>query len=70
MTFYVQGLNGHEQMTLGELFKERVVGKTQATVAVRAIGENENRASTGKHGQRGARAYQSVKQQARLVMLA
>lgn len=70
MTFFVQGLNGHEQMALGELFKEHAVGKTQATVAVRAIGENEDRANTGKHGQRGAQAYQSVKQQARTVMLA
>ena len=70
MTFFVQGLNGHEQMALGELFKEHAVGKTQATVAARAIGEHEGRAGTGKHGQRVARAYQSVKQQAQTVMLA
>jgi len=70
MTFFVQGLNGHEQMALGELFKEHAVGKTQATVAVRAIGEYEDRADTGKHRQRVARAYQSVKQQAQTVMLA
>lgn len=70
MTFFVQGLSGHEQMALGELFKEHAVGKTQATVAVRAIGGYEDRADTGKHDQRVARACQSVKQQARPLVLA
>jgi acetoin utilization protein AcuB len=37
---------------------------------VRAVGEYEDRADTGKHNQRVVRAYRSVKQQARTVVLA
>lgn len=62
MTFYVQGLNNHELMPAGKIFKSSVVEKTAAITPVRAIGENEQGEHHSNQGdkQRGAAAYQSV----------
>ncbi len=62
MTFYIQGLNNHELMPAGKVFKGPVVEKTAAITPVRAIDENEHRDHTEKQGhkQSGAEAYQSV----------
>jgi len=64
MTFYVQGLNSHELMPLGKVFKEPVVEKVEAIVPEHAIDEKAHRQGAGKHGQQrdAAKAYQSVKQ--------
>ncbi|MCF6282069.1 MAG: CBS domain-containing protein [Candidatus Polarisedimenticolaceae bacterium] len=74
MTFYVQGLSGHERMPLGEIFKEPVVEKTAATASTHAINEKKQHESLGKQGQQhsAAEAYQSIKQlpQAPVVLIA
>jgi len=73
MTFYIQGLSGHERMPLGEVFKESVVEKTAATAPTHAIDEKERHENAGHHQQHGAaEAYQSVKQlpQSHAVLLA
>ncbi len=62
MAFYIQGLNNHELMPAGKVFKESVVEKTAAIAPVRAIHEDEHRDHAEKQGhkQSGAEAYQSV----------
>ncbi len=65
MTFYVQGLNVHERMPQGEVFKSAAVEKTEAAAPAQAIDEEEqHRRGQEKPGtpHAGARAYQSVKQ--------
>ncbi len=37
MTFYVQGLSGHERMVPGDIFKESVVEKTEKIMPLQAI---------------------------------
>jgi len=74
MTFYVQGLNGHELMPLVKIFKEPVVEKTEAIVPKRAINEKEHHKGSSKHEQpqHAAQAYQTVRQlpQIQTVVLA
>ncbi len=64
MTFFVQGLNGHERMPLERVFKERVVEKTEAVSSVRAVAEQEQREDTSAGGRQhhAVEAYQSVEQ--------
>ncbi len=64
MTFYVQGLSGHERMPLGEVFKEPVVEKTGAITPGHAIDEKEPHKNAEQHSQQqgAVEAYQSVKQ--------
>ncbi|HHS84042.1 MAG TPA: CBS domain-containing protein [Gammaproteobacteria bacterium] len=64
MTFFVQGLNGHERMPLERVFKKAVVEKTEATTPVRAIDENGHQGGGETQGRqsRAAQAYQSIEQ--------
>lgn len=50
MSFYMQGINNHEPMPAGKIFKEPVVEKTATITPVRAIDENEHRDHTEKQG--------------------
>ncbi len=64
MTFFVQGLNGHERMPLERVFKEKVVEKAEAVTPVRAV-DDENEQEGGGAGSRqryAVEAYQSVEQ--------
>lgn len=74
MTFFVQGLDSHEQMSLTKVFKEPVVEKTETIVPEHAIEKKEHHGGSGKHGQQHdtAQAYQLVKQlpQTHAVILA
>ena len=62
MTFYVQGLNAHEQMPLDRVLKKSAVEKMDAIIPERAIDEHEHRdhAAEQKYTRSGAKAYQSV----------
>jgi len=65
MTFYVQGLNLHERMPQGEIFKESAVEKTEAIPPTHIVDEEEqHRRGEEKPDQKHAvtQAYQSVKQ--------
>ncbi len=64
MTFYVQGLNGHELMPLVKVFKDPVVQKIEAIVAKRAINDREHDINPKPNGQRShaVQAYQVVKE--------
>lgn len=64
MTFFVQGLNGHERMPLAKVFKEPVVEKVAANAAEHAIEERELRGQREQSGQRhdAAQEYKFVKQ--------
>ncbi len=64
MTFFVQGLNGHERMPLEKVFKEKVVEKTEAITPVRAVDEKEQQESTveGNRQHQAVEAYQSIEQ--------
>ena len=61
MTFFVQGLNGHERMPLERVFKDRVVEKTEAVTPAPAVGEREQQESPGRQRQ-ALEAYHSVDQ--------
>ncbi len=64
MTFFVQGLNGHERMPLEKMFKEKMVEKTEAVTPVRAVDEKEQQESPAesRHQHHAVEAYQSVEQ--------
>ncbi len=65
MTFYVQGLNGHERMPQGEIFKDTAVEKTEAVAPAPTVDEEErHRRGQQKPDQKQAvaQAYQSIKQ--------
>jgi len=74
MTFFVQGLSGHEQMPLGKVFKEAIAEKVAAIVPEHAIDEKAHHGGAGKQSQQHdvAQAYQAVKElpQAQTVVLA
>jgi len=64
MTFYVQGLNGHELMPLVKVFKDPIVQKVEAIVAKRAINKREHDVDPNPHGSKNyaVQAYQFVKE--------
>lgn len=74
MTFYTQGLNGHELMSVSRVFKGPAVGKTKEIAPAPAIDEKKHQADKGEHGQQhlAAQAYQAIKQlpQTQAVLLA
>ncbi len=64
MTFFVQGLNGHERMPLEKVFKEKVVEKTEAVTPPRAVDEKEQQQSPAENSRQhqAVEAYQSIEQ--------
>jgi len=62
MTFFVQGLNGHERMPLEKVFKEKMVEKTEAVTPPRAVAEDERQQESPGRRQQAVEAYHSVEQ--------
>ncbi len=62
MTFFVQGLDGHERMPLEKVFKEKMVEKTEAVTPPRAVDEDEQQQESPGRRQQAVEAYQSVEQ--------
>ncbi len=67
MTFILQGLNNHELMPVGKLFKEPTVGKVQAISAERSIKEkdhpvDENSPASRQQLDTAVQAYQVMEQ--------
>ncbi len=62
MTFFVQGLDGHERMPLEKVFKEKMVEKTEAVTPPRAVDEDEQQQESPGRWQQAVEAYQSVEQ--------
>ena len=62
MTFFVQGLNGHERMPLEKVFKEKMVEKTEAVTPARAVDDGDEQPGSPGCRQQAVEAYQSVEQ--------
>lgn len=74
MTFFIQGPNGNERMSLARVFKGQVVKKTEATAAEHALDEQEDHGDAERTAQQYdvVAAYTAVKHQsqAHTVVLA
>ncbi len=62
MTFYMDGPNAHERMTLEQVLKNRIVEKVEATVPERGVDEDEHRAPQAQqsHQYRALDNYETI----------